>query len=972
MAQKNERAQDFGIVLNPVTKKKSLRISWQSYKKFPWTEWNFVPPVALPDFKEIIFNLKITTSAQCPVRSLNLRLIDGSGEIFQFKQNILWDKAENYEVKYQINVGQLEKADTWGGNQDKKLDPPVRLFGMSAVFVENSGPGEFFIDAISYDYPEPATSKQKNAIQFDVDTGHPLHLLLPDDKNRVKVKFENKSDAQKKINAEITIYDIDAKQCFERKYADISLPSKGSHSVELGFQPEKFGIYYITCRIWGDGNPPSYELRRSFAYMKPVGITPLEKNQGFIFGICSHPDWILNRAIWEQEALAAAIVGAKVLRLDMRWSFIEPRPGEWNFERYDELLNIFTSKGVELAPILFAAPKWAKIGEDEHPDFEPWREYLRRVFARYNNRIHFYEVWNEPDIMSFAKFDVPAFEKLARIARDELDRSGSKALLLSSGFCSFISKNQFHERAITQCKDIFDIHAFHGHSMFGYFYELIEKKLLPMRRKNNIDIPWYANETALSSSGYSEKTQAFSLFKKMLYSWSRGSIGYNWYCLRNKGDNPGNPEHNYGMLTSDFYPKAVYVCYNMLASIYKGKKFIRQLPAADGVWLLEFKDADETTIAAWTEDFSSRQIPIRSNASKAFVVDSQGNGTTLNNDSGICILPVGSSPVSLRLIGATSCEMLPSHVTLANTPVIIPGQNNRLELKLVNASDKQHKFRLKLAMNSMVVIHPDIAEITVGPKSEKIWQTTIKTSAEYSAQYNDLQLLEVNYVLDKSRDSSSLTIPLQFALNLSRNFKREPDFTLNNRSQVYSYFDADPGNVSKLWKSSADLSAKIYIAVNDSTLLLKVDVVDDKFVQPYSGADVWKGDSVQFILDVPRQNGFWELGLSHTIEGDEVYAWSVPEGFSRDGIKKIKLKTSKNGGNIDYFAEIPLQALGITQADLKDGIRFNLLVNDNDENIREGFIRITSGIGDSKSLSNYPLLIILVEGENLKKCEVDF
>ncbi|MEI3001775.1 MAG: hypothetical protein V8T86_12910 [Victivallis sp.] len=30
-----------------------------------------------------------------------------------------------------------------------------------------------------------------------------------------------------------------------------------------------------------------------------------------------------------------------------------------------------------------------------------------------------------------------------------------------------------------------------------------------------------------------ERNQAITLFKKLLFAWSRGSIGYTWYDLRN-------------------------------------------------------------------------------------------------------------------------------------------------------------------------------------------------------------------------------------------------------------------------------------------------------------------------------------------------------------------------------------------------------------------------------------------------------
>ena len=58
-----------------------------------------------------------------------------------------------------------------------------------------------------------------------------------------------------------------------------------------------------------------------------------------------------------------------------------------------------------------------------------------------------------------------------------------------------------------------------------------------------------------------------------------------------------------------------------------------------------------------------------------------------------------------------------------------------------------------------------------------------------------------------------------------------------------------------------------------------------------------------------------------------------------------------------YRARLKLDAFGLTGQRLRDGIRFNLLINDNDGELREGFIQIAPGISEWKNFEKFPLIV---------------
>ena len=58
-----------------------------------------------------------------------------------------------------------------------------------------------------------------------------------------------------------------------------------------------------------------------------------------------------------------------------------------------------------------------------------------------------------------------------------------------------------------------------------------------------------------------------------------------------------------------------------------------------------------------------------------------------------------------------------------------------------------------------------------------------------------------------------------------------------------------------------------------------------------------------------------------------------------------------------YFARILCDAIDLSDAAAKRGVRFNLLVNDNDGEMRESFLSIAPGIGREKTFEAYPLVL---------------
>ncbi len=299
----------------------------------------------------------------------------------------------------------------------------------------------------------------------------------------------------------------------------------------------------------------------------------------------------------------------------------------------------------------------------------------RKLFERYRGRIQYWEMLNEPDIPWGPVENAPkseAYIELAQKTAAILREVDPQAQLMSAGWCTLAASARgmgpFHREAMVALKDVFDVHCFHGQGPFlRYAKHTIQGGLLPMRQELGITIPWYANETALTSRGaVTEKIQAEALHKKLLFSWSRGSIGYTWYNMRSKGELPDDGEHNYGMMTWDFYPKAVYAAYNGLTGLYHDKDFDRACDLPCNEWAFVFKGDCELAVALWNDGEADIPRVFRTDAAAAEVVDLFGNRQALTLVDGTVLVTTTNEPQTLLLSGARIAELLPVPCQSAN------------------------------------------------------------------------------------------------------------------------------------------------------------------------------------------------------------------------------------------------------------------------------------------------------------------
>ena len=155
---------------------------------------------------------------------------------------------------------------------------------------------------------------------------------------------------------------------------------------ELSVEKPKLGIIYMKMKLILAANAIAL-CGAALAWESPSR-----------FGVCSH----LNR--WEfpvvdQQLPIMKKAGIKYVRTDLDWAQVEPKEGEWNFSKWDAVLDEISAQNMEILPILpGAVPKRAAPA---YKNLDKFETYLRKCVERYKDRIKAWEIYNEPNLKSF-------------------------------------------------------------------------------------------------------------------------------------------------------------------------------------------------------------------------------------------------------------------------------------------------------------------------------------------------------------------------------------------------------------------------------------------------------------------------------------------------------------------------------------------------------------------------------------------
>jgi len=169
------------------------------------------------------------------------------------------------------------------------------------------------------------------------------------------------------------------------------------------------------------------------------------------------------------------------------------------------------------------------------------------------------------------------------------------------------------------------------------------------------------------------------------------------------------------------------------------------------------------------------------------------------------------------------------------------------------------------------------------------------------------------------------------------------------------------------WSGPEDASFRIAFEYDPQNLYIAAKVTDDVLSQPFTGADIWKGDSFQVGFD-PRldrtKNRYseddTEIGwaVQPGGEGPIVWRWTAADG-NRTGRLDVPIAATTEGNVTTFELAVPLKDLGEMSPGLLDRCGISFMYNDNDSTDggeREGYLEWTPSLGARKDPSTFGVL----------------
>jgi hypothetical protein len=240
------------------------------------------------------------------------------------------------------------------------------------------------------------------------------------------------------------------------------------------------------------------------------------------------------------------------------WANLESQKGKWDFRNLDKYVSLAEEHRVEILMPLGMSPSWASERPREAPAFRPgsaappkdmkdWGDYVRALATRYKGRIHYWELWNEPNDKVFYTGSIPNMVALAKAAHTILKQvDPSNELVCPSATYGMAGTSWLDSFLKAGGGDYTDIIGYHFYVMPEKpeaMVPLIEKVKQVMDQNGaggkplwDTEVGWYIQSGVSGAKGPSPAQHPLSpreatgvVARAYILSWATGISRLFWY-----------------------------------------------------------------------------------------------------------------------------------------------------------------------------------------------------------------------------------------------------------------------------------------------------------------------------------------------------------------------------------------------------------------------------------------------------------
>lgn len=146
---------------------------------------------------------------------------------------------------------------------------------------------------------------------------------------------------------------------------------------------------------------PAYNARQ-VVVAQAASINPLPTTIGF----ADADSYGMSQADLDKAASKWALTKAKTVRVMIPWAGVEPIQGRLNWANVDKVVDAAVAKNIPVMGFINSTPGWA-VGPGGRPlsgrPASPavYGDFAAKVAQRYAGKISAYEIWNEPNAVTF-------------------------------------------------------------------------------------------------------------------------------------------------------------------------------------------------------------------------------------------------------------------------------------------------------------------------------------------------------------------------------------------------------------------------------------------------------------------------------------------------------------------------------------------------------------------------------------------
>jgi hypothetical protein len=228
------------------------------------------------------------------------------------------------------------------------------------------------------------------------------------------------------------------------------------------------------------------------------------------------------------------------------WAEANPASGQYNFAPLNNFIAINQARGAEMIYTFGRTPQWASTqpnapgpygpGQCAPPNLAAWDQYVTAVVTSAAGRIHYWELWNEPNSADYYCGDIATMVTMARHAYGIVKSIDPTAKVLSPGVEGSEGPAWLTAFLSGGGNSYVDILAFHGYGTADAedLNAIVTSYRVVRGVYGDSSMPLWDTEGSWGPSAIGDDShRAAFVAKYFVLQWSQGVTRVVWYAYDN-------------------------------------------------------------------------------------------------------------------------------------------------------------------------------------------------------------------------------------------------------------------------------------------------------------------------------------------------------------------------------------------------------------------------------------------------------